>query len=305
MISVSRWCVLVIWMGCWLAGVASAQELDFRQRYERGKLLLQRNMYADAIGEFKKASYTVEGRTFFGVYYYLALAHYWLPDIHQAHTALQTAQRYAKKNSHREAIKRLYERIERTYAKVTIVPEVDPDEVGRLRLQLKPKIAISDAHKRRYFGILSKRLMTTGVVPNNRPFFIPKGEYEWNIAQPQCLRYALFLRGSAVSEVSIESGTTPLTLKAGQSCTCTGGQKLVGSGNKLACACPPGTGWNENKQRCEVGVNPVPWIALGIGVVVAGATAVVIGLVVAQNDGTAYRLLRNPGNDTGKTRLWQ
>lgn len=302
-----RWrytCLLILCVGL-IGQNVLAQELDFRQRYERGKLLLQRKMYADAIAELKKASYTVEGRTFFGVYYYLAFAYYWLPDIQQANLALETAKRYVSKDSHREAIKQLYDRIERTYARVTIVPEVDPDEVGRLRLTLKPKIAFTDSHKRRYFRILTKRLQKTGVVPNNRPFFIPKGDYEWNIAQPQCLRYALFSGGSLVSEISIESGLTQLALKAGRSCSCAGGQKMVGTGNKVSCACPAGTGWNETKQRCEVGVNPVPWIALGIGVVVAGATAVVIGLVVAQNDGTAYRLLRNSGADGAKTKLWQ
>lgn len=297
------WTGLMLWV--MTAGPVWAQELDFRQRYERGKLLLQRKMYADAINELKKASYTTQGRSFFGVYYYLAYAYYWLPDIRQANLALQSAKRYASRATHREALKKMYTRIQRLYSKVTIVPEVDPDEVGRLRLKLKPKIVFGSQHKQRYLRILNKRLKANGVVPNNRPFYVPKGDYEIVIAEPQCLRYTLIVGGQNASDVSIGDGITQFTLKAGQSCTCTGGQKQYGQGRKMYCACPPGTGWNKDKQRCEVGVNPVPWIAAGVGILVAGAAAVVIGLVVAQNDGTDYRLLQNPNGSGGKTKIWQ
>lgn len=287
------------------AGPVWAQELDFRQRYERGKLLLQRRMFADAISELKKASYTSRGRNHFGVHYYLAVAYYWLPDIQKANQSLMTAKRFATRPTHKQALRKMYNRIKQLYSTVTIAPEVDPDEVGRLRMTFKPKIAFGSQHKQRYLRLLNKRLKATGLVPNSRPFYVPKGDYEITISTPQCLRYTLAIGGQKATNVTVGDGGTQFTLKAGQSCTCTGGQKQYGQGKKMYCACPPGTGWNKSKQRCEVGVNPVPWIAAGVGILVAGAAAVVIGLVVAQNDGTDYRLIKNGEGAGGKTQLWK
>ncbi len=298
--------VFVLLSVSWWGGIASAQELDFRQRYVRGKLLYQRKMYADAINELKKASYTARGRLYFGVYYYMALSYFWLPDIHLAHKSLQTAKRLGRRSSQKLAVRQLYARIEQLYGRITLVPQVDPDDVGRLRISLKPKIAFSNKHKQRYFRTLRNRLQKTGVVPNNRPFFVPKGDYDVEIMKPQCLKFGFFLGGRLVKELSVGDRTLQVQLKEGRSCSCTGGQKMYTSGKKVYCACRPGTGWNASKKRCEVGVNPIPWIIAGVGVVVAGTSAVIIGAVIAQNDGTDYRLLQNPNaTKDSKTKVWK
>ena len=59
--------------------------VDFLQKYERGKIMLRRKLYFDAIKEFHVAvTQTEKGRRHFGVHYYLARAYYWLPDIQKA-----------------------------------------------------------------------------------------------------------------------------------------------------------------------------------------------------------------------------
>lgn len=265
--------------------VSQVHAADFLQLYERGKLLLKQRLYVDAIKEFKKATYTTRGQKYFGVYFYLSVAHLKLSKIQKAGQYLKIAKRLAKKKRHQAAAKRLESKILALYGNFRITPEVDPDEVGRLKLILKPNAAFSNKSKARFYKRLAKRLKGEGVIPNNRLIYLPKGEYSLSIIKPQCLKYSLRQGDTQADNLSISSSTVVLTLKEGASCKCTGGQKLYRIGKKLTCTCPPGLGWNKSKQRCETGVNPVPWI-IGSVAVLGGlgvAAAIIVPIIVSSN----------------------
>ncbi len=114
---------------------------------------------------------------------------------------------------------------------------------------------------------------------------------------PQCLQFALTDGEQVVRTISIGEELLNLYLDKKPSCHCIGGQKLYRKGEQLFCACPPGLGWNEKKQRCETGVNPVPWILAGIGTVVVGTTAVIIGIAVSNAGKFGKAVLKNPKKD--------
>ncbi len=258
-----------------------AQGLDFIQLYERGKFLIQKKFYKSAIKTLRKASFTPRGRNHFGVYYYLALANYFLPSVQDAINYIRIAKTLAKTKKQKAAIQKLHNKIVAFYGSFSIVPEVDPEEVGKVKLNLKPATPFSNPHKKRYFLHLNQRLSSEGTLPNSQPIFIPKGDYTISIVRPQCFEYGLSDGEKLVSKISVSEETVQLFLVKKPSCHCIGGQKLYRKDGKFFCACPPGLGWNKKTNRCEKGVDPIPWILAGIGTVVVGTTAVIIGLVVS------------------------
>lgn len=279
-------------------------QLDFIQLYERGKLLLRQKLYTDALKEFKRASYTGKGQKHFGVHFYMAIAHFRLASISNASRLLKKAKLLAVKARHKAAAQRLQKKIYSLYGSFQITPEVDPDEVGRLKLKLVPTTPFSNKLKVRFFKRFQKKVLAPGIPPNNSIVYLPKGEYKLNIQQPQCLKYKLARSGTITKELSIDGPTVRLQLQAGASCRCIGGQKLYRVGRKMHCACPSGLGWNTQKQRCETAYNPVPLIiGLSVGILAAGGAVIGISAAIANaNRGNAGQLQSQTPNQPG---IWK
>ncbi|MCB9639243.1 MAG: hypothetical protein H6728_08080 [Myxococcales bacterium] len=297
------------WMGwfgfcCLWGGHAAHAEPDFVRFYERGKLRLGQRMYFDAIKDLRIAAGTEKGSQHFAVHYHLARAYYWLPDIQRAMQTVEKATKLAKNNRQREALNDLKRKIKDYYGAFRLAAEVDPEEVGKLKIVFKPKSPFSNAHKRRYFEIFTKRLQRQGgLVLNNKAIFLPKGDYEITIQQNQCLKYGFSSNKQIVRDLTIEDDTAKLALIEKPSCQCTGGQKLFKEKNRVYCACKAGSAWNAQLARCEIAraANPLPWIFLGAGILVAGG--VVAGVVIAVNS----RDLENAqavSTGGGKIKLW-
>lgn len=275
----------------------NAQAADFTQLYTRGKLLYKQKLYVDAIKELRKAiSLTARGKTHFGAHYYLARAYFWRPDIQQAMATLDKASALVKNNVQKAALKKTVRQIRALYGKVTFVPEVDPDEVGRLQLSLKPKAAFSHKHKKRYYRILIKRLDKQGGLPPSGTIYLPKGEYELGLKRNQCLQYGLFVGDNPASTVDIGSADVSINVKAKQSCKCPSNQIIIKdpkNKKRLTCSCPPGTVWDAKGNECKQAKAPViwPWILLGVGGGVGVAVAVVTAVVIANEEPTDNRIL--------------
>ncbi len=295
------------WLGCWIClfGITGTawSEPDFVRFYERGKLRLQQKMFFDAVKDLRVATSTGRGRKSFAAHYHLARAFYWLPDIQQAMQIVSKAEKLAKNPSQRDAIEALKRKIKDYYGVFQISSEVDPEEVGKLQLVIKPKSPFSNAHKRRYFEIFLKRTQRQGgLLLNNKAIFLPKGEYEINIQQNQCLKYGFARQKEILRDITIEEQPTQLALVEKPSCVCTGGQKLFREKNRVYCACKAGSAWNPQKARCEIAraANPLPWIFLGAGVLLAGG--VVTGIVIAVNSREMESA--QAAGENGKIRLW-
>lgn len=270
--------------------LSSSVHASFQQRYERGKLLLRQKQYADAIRDLYRAVYhTPRGKKHFGAHYFLALAYYRLGNITQAMKSLRPAKGLIKNSKQRFTYKLLISKIRNLFGSLRIIPEVDPDSVGRLLLRLEVKNAFSNPQKIRAFRIIRKFWSTKGIVLKGSILYLPKGEYKISIARTQCLRLGLTLGGATIDELSVGAQTSTLALKAVQSCQCEGGQVLKKKGEKVFCGCPDKTVWFPKKNRCEIPAKVIAkptWIGrnwgwvLG-GVVVAGAAGAGVAVVVA------------------------
>jgi tetratricopeptide (TPR) repeat protein len=300
-----RWWIGWIFFVSIMSGGGSAwSEPDYVRFYERGKLRLQQKMYFDAVKDLRIATNTGRGKRSFAAHYHLANAFYWLPDIQQAMQIVTKAEALAKNPSQREAIEALKRKIKDYYGVFQITSEVDPEEVGKLQVVIKPKSPFSNAHKRRYFEIFLKRVQRQGGFPlNNKAIFLPKGEYEISIQQNQCLKYGFAQKKELLREITIEEQPTQVALIEKPSCECTGGQKLFREKTRVYCACKAGSAWNPQKARCEIAraANPLPWIFLGAGVLLAGG--VITGIVIAVNS----REMDNAQaiGEKGKIHLWE
>jgi tetratricopeptide (TPR) repeat protein len=260
---------------------------DFVRFYERGKVRLRQKLYFDAIKDLHTALQTPQGQKHFGAHYQMALASYWLPDIQQATMYLKKALVLARNDAQREAVQMLRNKIKDHYGVVKLIPDVDPEEVGKLKLLLKPKIPFSDAQKNRYYKSFLARLNRQGgMLLNNKPFYLPKGDYEIAIKMNQCLRYGLSFGKEKVREISVGDDDVNLRLQERASCECKGGQQLYKEKNRSYCACKPGSAWNVKNERCEVAkqtASPWPWLIAGGGALVVGGAIVAIVLVVTNN----------------------
>ena len=265
-----------------------AQAVDFSQKYGRGKLFLRKGLYIDAIRELYQAvAKTSRGQNHFGAHYYLAIAYYRIGDITRAMRALTKGKKLTKKKSHVQRADQLIAQIKVLFGKLRIIPEVDPEEVGPLKIKIRTKTPFSHAQKRRTYRILSSRWQKKGILADGKPFYLPKGEYYVEIALPQCLVYGLTLGPAIMRSVSISGTDYSVALKKKASCECPGGQKPKKLNNgKLTCECPSGTVWSQKRQRCEIpktagggGVSPVLIGAIVGGVVVVGG-GVAAGLLL-------------------------
>ncbi|TNE51761.1 MAG: tetratricopeptide repeat protein [Deltaproteobacteria bacterium] len=284
---------------------APAQAQDSRQLYEQGKLYYKQRLYHDAKKAFMKLIKTTQGQQSFNAHYYLARCYYKTGQIGSAITTLQIAKGLMKRNSHREAYKRFASKLLALYGKLTFVPEVDPDEVGRVKLKLVPKTAFSNKDKAAYFnGVMARIKRQGGLKLDNKPIFLPKGEYEISIERDQCLKLGFFEGEKVAGDLSIGDSPVSLSVKAKRSCNCPSNQKVFTEGKRQYCACAKGTGWNKEKQICEVVKqnNPWPWIITGIGVVVVGGTVAAV-VAVTQNDGRRSFQFTAPGG--GQVKLWK
>lgn len=302
---VARWLLaaFVFTLGWSLSAPAQAQ--DYRQLYEQGKLYYKQRLYHDAKKAFMQVIKHPKGAKSFRAHYYLARCLYKTGQIGAAITALQKSKELMTRASHREAYKRFASKLLALYGKLTFVPEVDPDEVGRIKLKLVPKTAFSNKDKKNYFnGVMARIKRQGGLKLDNKPIFLPKGEYEISIERDQCLKLGFFANEKVARDLSIGDSPVALNVKAKRSCNCPSNQKVFTEGKRLYCACAKGTGWNKEKQICEVVKqnNPWPWIITGIGVVVVGGTVAAV-VAVTQNDGRRSFQFTAPGG--GQVKLWK
>ena len=272
---------LILLGGFFISGDVSAQggDFEFRQHYEAGRMMLRRKFYRRAVKEFSAAVKTAKGKRHFGAHYYLAVAYFWLPDIEKALKILEEAKGLVKKPAQHKAYTKLLNKINSLYGQLVIVPQVDPDAVGRLLLRLKPKVPFSNRHKRRYYKVFMARLKKMGGLRvTGEPIYLPRGEYEIGLKMNQCLVYGLFDDERVASSISIGSSPVTLNLKAQKSCNCPSNQKIYRDGKKVYCACPKGMGWNKEKRRCEIAkqMTALPWVLAGAGVAVVGGVAAII-----------------------------
>lgn len=298
----------------WGLGPFSSQAIarvDFVQKYERGKIMLRRKFYFDAIKELHAAVHkTARGANHFGAHYYLAKAYYWLPDIQKAMKMLIKAKALAKNKTQKRAQNKLVRQIKALYGSLKFVPEVDPEEVGKLKFKIVPKSQFSHKHKQRYFKLFSKRLKSQGgVLLNNRLIYVPKGDYNVEIEKPQCLKYGLTEGDKIMREIAVDDAPVSITVKEKRSCGCSGGQKIYKERDRYYCACPSGMGWDKKKERCNIvgKVNPWPWILGGVGVVAVGATVTILAVVLSAEPIAEYQLAgtanTTPGTNT--LRIWK
>lgn len=227
--------------------------VQFRVGYRRGKFYLKKKVYAEAIRELGQVRGTPEGRRHFGVNYLLAKAYYWKPDIQKAAYYLSKSKSLIKNNNQKMDWAKLFMAVKKEYGKLQIIPYVDPDEVGPLRLQIKSLQSFSNWRKKRY---LQARLKTiakrNGIELNSKPIYLPKGRYQLKLQRPQCFNFALVQGTKRQEKIQISNSPTRLLLKKQPSCRCQGGQKLYRDGNRQYCACPPGSAWNRVKSKCYV-----------------------------------------------------
>ncbi|MCB9639244.1 MAG: tetratricopeptide repeat protein [Myxococcales bacterium] len=301
---------LRFWFACVMAGVlfwsGQAQaEPDFVRFYERGKLRMRQRLFFDAIKDFNVAIRTEKGSQHFAAHYHLARAYYWLPDIQKAVQMLERAKGLIKNSRQRAALDGLMRKIKDYYGAFKISPEVDPEEVGKLQLQIKPKSPFSNAHKRRYYNLFSKRLKRQGgFALNSKEIFLPKGDYEITIKKNQCLKYGLFEGSKVVTEGTIGDAPMQLSLKEKPSCQCTGGQKLYKEKARLYCACKVGSAWDEKAQICKlVRANNVPWIIGGtvIGLAVAGGVVATVVILATGSNTNPVALVNVSGKPNTPT----
>ena len=258
---------------------------SFDQMYEKGKMLIERKLFADAIQELYPASQLEKGRGHFGVNYQLAVAYYRMGSIGFAKKSLQVAKMLAEKPMQKERISLLASQIKQLFGEVKLTLEVDPDEVGKLRVLLKPKEPFSNPQKSRTYKILAAR-WEKGFVPVSTVFYLPKGDFTIQIITPQCLSYGFLQNNQGVREISVKEAPLHLVLKDKASCVCEGGQTMKQEGKKRYCTCPEGTLWAQKTQRCEILKDAVrtSWISrnwvwvtlLGVAVVGGGVAATVV-----------------------------
>jgi hypothetical protein len=285
-----------VWVACSvLLGLlcASAPALAFQQEYQQGKLLLRQKLYVDAVRAlYKVVNQTARGKKHFGAHYYLAIAYYKLGNITQSMKYLARAKTFIKNRKQREFHSLMMKKIKVLFGPLRIIPEADPDAVGRLLLSLEVKTAFSNSQKRRAYRIIRKFWSKKGIALKGATLYLPKGDYTIAIAQPQCLMYGLTLGNTIVTDVAISSQMSTFALKAKRSCDCKGGQVPVKKKDKVVCSCPKNTVWSTKRNRCEIPPklpSQQPWIAnnwgwIVGGVLVAGAIGGGVATFVAINN---------------------
>ena len=295
-----------------LAGDHVAAAVDFESHYAKGRVLLRRKLYFDAVRELRLAVYkTKRGKRHFGAHYFLALAYFKLPHIEAALQVINDAQKLARSKRKKKFLERVLSQIKQLYGRMAIVPEVDPEELGgKLMVSLKPKIPFNRRHKARYFAIMTKLMQRRGglALGEGKWVWLPKGDYLISVARPRCLVYSLQDPSGKkpVGEISIGDTDLKLALRAASSCQCGGGQQVKKEGKKVYCACPLGTAWSKESKRCIVPVvTKGTWMGRNWPWVTVAAVALVGGGVVAfaatrGEPGTLVRV----GEPTG-LRLWQ
>lgn len=265
---------------------------SFQQNYTRGKVLLSQKLYIDAVREFIKAINTPRGRKHFGAHYFLAVSYYRFGNITQSMKTLALAKGMIKNNRQRDSYKLLKRQTKSLFGRLRIVPEVDPDAVGRLMLKLEVKDDFSHPQKKRAYRIIRKFWSKKGIVLKGNVLYLPKGDYRISISRPQCLSYGLTTGNALTGDLSITDSPSSLALKAKQSCQCEGGQVLVTRASKKMCTCPKGSVWSTSRGRCEIppknpgsggwAANNWGWILFGVALA-GGAGAGVAVFVVMQN----------------------
>lgn len=298
--------LLGILLACLVAPLQGHAQVDFAQKYARGKFLLQQKRFLDAKRElYVVVTQTARGKNHFGAHYYLALSYYRLGMIGPCLALLKRAEGLARRPVQKRTRTRLLQQINTLFGRIKIVPEVDPAEVGPLKMRLKATTVFSHPQKRRTFRILNKRWKENGInLTNtaNQTLYLPKGEYgSFSIVLPLCLQYALLRNGRKIRSLTVGNATITLALKGQQSCNCPGGQKMVMVGIRRVCRCPDGSVWSRKSNRCEIPKSAPtkswigsnwPWItALGVGAVAAG---VIVPLTLLQADPNVKVKVTNP-----------
>ncbi|TNE44164.1 MAG: tetratricopeptide repeat protein [Deltaproteobacteria bacterium] len=293
--------VFVVLLGCVV--VSSAWAVDFAQNYERGKLFVKQKYYGDAVKALEQAvMMTARGKSHFGAHYYLAKALWMMGDVARAKDIIKRAEGIMQRNQRiwavskiqrrRRLIRTMRQKINDMFGPLRLIPEVDPESVGRLRVEIAPTESFTSAFKKRVMKYINAQFNKKGVVLTGKAFYLPKGSYQIAVAQPQCLEYALTIGRTVLKEVTISERPTSLAVKKMPSCSCGQGKVLARRGRKKMCVCPNGSVWNPTLNRCvrPKVVDNRPWIsknwpwitALGIGVVAAGVVIPVV-LIESQN----------------------
>ncbi len=283
--------------------VSSVWAVDFSQNYERGKLFVKQKYYGDAVKALEQAvMMTARGKSHFGAHYYLAQALWMMGDVARAKDIIKRAEGIMQRNQRiwavskiqrrRRLIRTMKQKISANFGPLRLIPEVDPESVGRLRVEIAPTESFASGFKKRVMKYINLQLTKKGVVLTGKAIYLPKGSYQIAIAQPQCLEYALTIGQTVLKEVTISERPTSLAVKMMSSCRCSQGKVLAQRGRKKMCVCPSGSIWNAALSRCvrPKVVDNRPWIsknwpwitALGIGVVAAGVVIPVV-LIESQN----------------------
>lgn len=292
--------LLAGWIG-YLHVAHASEDVDFGQQYERGKLMIQQQFFSDAVKSLERAvRLTEQGKNHFGAHFLLAGALWKMGDVARAKEVLQRAKQIMARmqrtwavsqvQQRRRMVRALEQKIQELFGVLRIIPEVEPDSVGRLKIRIEPVDEPSQADIKRILRYLDDQLRNKGLVLGGKPIYLPKANYRISIEQPQCLRYALTVGQTVMKEIVISDQEISLAVKEKVSCQCTQGRVLQRNGNRLACVCPTNSIWNAQRNRCETVkvTDSRPWISrnwpwitvAGIAVVAAG---VIIPIVVIES----------------------
>lgn len=295
--SIKFWYLIIGAIGCVLSialfpNALHAQEIDFNQQYEYGKVLLQRKLFAEAQKElFEAITKTARGRQHFGAHYYLAFALLRMGEIIRAVSIIERAKNLAQQQVRNKIImqrrlkllSKLEREISESFGVLRIIPEIATQDLERLRLNLTPQQSFTQDAQQRVFRQIAHQLAKQGIALKGQPIYLPKGQYQISIAEPQCLRYGLTIGGTVMRAIDITSRAASLALQAKPSCNCEGGRVLSGSGKNVHCACPRGREWDPTHSRCIVVkvVDQRPWIAKNWPWLTAiGVTAIAAGVII-------------------------
>jgi len=193
-----------------LFGSNFAQASSFRQLYQRGKIYLKQRQYAKAVRLFHKAIHKPRGKSHFAIHYYFARACVYLDDISKAHALLSKSKKLIKNNAQRRVYKKLLRYLQALFGKWTISPEVDPDDVGRLIIDLKSTKPFGHGLKRRAYRYIRKRWKRFGLksLEVQSVYYLPKGTYRIRIRREQGSKFLFYKGLTPITKLTIGQSTT-------------------------------------------------------------------------------------------------
>ncbi len=272
------------------------KERNFLLLYEKGKFYYKQKFYSQASKVLWKAVFETEkGKEHFGAHLLLAKSLFFSGHIGKAVSIINRAEKIVENTPdpytakrRRKLLSKLKSDIKSQFSPLLIMPELDPDEVGRLKLSIKLNRSLDSKFLKKVYHLTRVRLLKKGLVLDGKPIFLPFGLYWIRIPLPQCLTFKLHKLGTPIKKITINPDRlTSIAVIKGRSCYCTGGRKEVEKNGQRMCVCPKNYIWNKEKKRCISLIKKAPpswwsknwkWLLIsGIGL---GVTAAVIPLTV-------------------------